>query len=545
MREVISKNTALPILLRSIALVVIAACVVVAPQANTVVQGQENILKNPGFEGGWYDLSGTQQVGNNWRMDWMEGETPPEAQMAAAKPESRILPKNQIPTKERDIFLRDGSYCMKIFWSNTPIYVALSQDVSGLEVGRKYQFVAPVYVDVFDWDGGKQAPTDADAARVRLGAGPKGVNWRDRNAIQYSGWWNGSNTSNFFLNYNTYVYEFVATAPEMRVFVEMWTKWGLDNNGFFLDGLGLYPQEMEQTPTPTPPPPPPTATPGPSPTPPATSTPRPDGATVHIVEEGDTLFGIALQYDVSPDQLRELNAGSLGPNDMLQIGQEIVVSLPDEEATPTELPSPTPTLESDEEATPEGEGEGGENGGEETEGEGGQENTEEGSSVCVLAYHDRNSDTFRDPNGEELLPNAEFTIANASGVIDNYTSDGVSEPYCFTGLAPGAYRVIQTAPPGYEPSGSTERDVALSENTSLELQFGNARSEETESGEAGESTESAEATEGSSNENTNSDGGSSFSNILSIVARVAGVMVLILAAAIAVLFVLTQRRRLG
>ena len=61
--------------------------------------------------------------------------------------------------------------------------------------------------------------------------------------------------------------------------------------------------------------------------------------------------------------------------------------------------------------------------------------------------------------------------------MDRYTSDGISEPYCFTGLAPGAYRVVQNAPPGYEPSGQTERSVAVGEETSLDMQFGNVRSE--------------------------------------------------------------------
>ena len=88
----------------------------------------------------------------------------------------------------------------------------------------------------------------------------------------------------------------------------------------------------------------PTSTPAPTraapPTPQYTPTPRPDGAVVHVVQEGDTLFGIALQYNVSLDELRRLNAGTLGPNDLLQIGQEIIIS-----GAPLTLPTPTPTPE--------------------------------------------------------------------------------------------------------------------------------------------------------------------------------------------------------
>jgi LysM repeat protein len=95
---------------------------------------------------------------------------------------------------------------------------------------------------------------------------------------------------------------------------------------------------------------PPTATPAPTQVPPtaaptssapvATPTPRPDGAVVHVVESGDTLFGIALEYNVDVEELRRLNAGTLGENDMLSIGQEVVISAASA-AAPTPTPEPT------------------------------------------------------------------------------------------------------------------------------------------------------------------------------------------------------------
>nr|HID13280.1 hypothetical protein [Anaerolineae bacterium] len=221
-------------------------------------------------------------------------------------------------------------------------------------------------------------------------------------------------------------------------------------------------------------------------------------------------------YGVETDQIRELNADSLGPNDMIWPGQELVISLPSETPTPTPLPvpptlEPSPTLES----------------------------ASIGASICVLAYHDRNGDTFRDEAAEELLPNAEFTVADASGVVDRYTSDGISEPYCFTGLAPGAYRVIQSSPPGYEPSGPAEWSVALAGETSLDLQFGNVRSEgPATSGETPNPVPTSE-----SEDDTEQTGGSTFGHIFAIVAKVSGILVLLLAAGVAVLFILTQRRR--
>lgn len=59
----------------------------------------------------------------------------------------------------------------------------------------------------------------------------------------------------------------------------------------------------------------PTNTPAPSPTP-----------VVHIVQPGDTLLGIALQYGVTLDALQQIN-GVLRP-ETLQIGQQIVIPRP-------------------------------------------------------------------------------------------------------------------------------------------------------------------------------------------------------------------------
>ena len=62
-------------------------------------------------------------------------------------------------------------------------------------------------------------------------------------------------------------------------------------------------------------------TPAPTNTPAPTATP-----TVHIVQPGDTLLGIALQYGVSLEELYQVN-GVLKP-ELLQIGQSIVIPVP-------------------------------------------------------------------------------------------------------------------------------------------------------------------------------------------------------------------------
>ncbi|MEA3338560.1 MAG: LysM peptidoglycan-binding domain-containing protein, partial [Chloroflexota bacterium] len=302
------------------------------------------------------------------------------------------------------------------------------------------------------------------------------------------------------------------------VFLRSKTKWAYQYLDAYWDDASLVMTSPGTPPTDTPPPPPPTSPPptaGPSPTPRPAPTPRPDGAIVHIVESGDTLFGIALMYGVEVAQLRQLNAGSLGPNDLISVGQAIVISIPSEAPTPSPLPAPPTT-----EPTPGSP----------------EEEATTGASICVLAYHDRNGDTFRDEATEELLPNAEFAIANASGIVDRYTSNGVNEPHCFTGLTPGAYRVIQTAPAGYAPSGPAEYNVGLPEDTSLDFHFGDARSENPDDpDEAVEPTQEGEEPAEPEDETT-------ASRIFSTVAKISGILVLLLAGGVAVLFFLNRRR---
>ena len=53
-----------------------------------------------------------------------------------------------------------------------------------------------------------------------------------------------------------------------------------------------------------------------------TSTPRADGLIVHIVQSGDTLYGIATQHDLTLEELTGLNG--IEPTSLLTIGQELI-----------------------------------------------------------------------------------------------------------------------------------------------------------------------------------------------------------------------------
>jgi LysM repeat protein len=89
-----------------------------------------------------------------------------------------------------------------------------------------------------------------------------------------------------------------------------------------------------------------TPTPGPTNTPnPNVPTPTPPEYVVHIVSQGETLGGIAQQYEVSVASIREAN--DLPPDDdTIRVNQSLIIPLgtPMPTVTPTVDPNATPTM---------------------------------------------------------------------------------------------------------------------------------------------------------------------------------------------------------
>lgn len=271
------------------------------------------------------------------------------------------------------------------------------------------------------------------------------------------------------------------------------------------------------TPTPTPRP-----TPAVPPTPVNTPTPRPDGAIVHIVQSGDTLYGIALQYDVDVDELRRLNASTLGANDMLTVGQEIIISVPEQTATPE--PTAAPTAEATEAPTEEP-----------GVGEGTPAPSGDAASLCLMAYHDRNQDRMQQEGEEELLPNASFTLVGTNGTAGTYTTDGISEPYCFQNLQPDSYVLRQTPPAGYEVVGPGEMGFQLNAGQVFSYQQGYVRQQG-----GGEVTPDPESTPEEVETEEPEEG--SLNTTLNRVIRIAGIAVVVLLVVVAGLFVVSRRQ---
>lgn len=495
--------------LGALALVVLVGLLTIGRPAAAQEQVGPNLLRNAGFEEGHFNQDGIAEitVPNGWRMHWSNNELIFGGEWPTARPETVVWNATGGVPEGEEIFWRDGIYTMKVFKSWAPMWAAASQDVSGLEVGRKYRLVVPVFIDIFEeFEGGKKIiPTRKDTGRVRLGASPVGANWRDENAIAYSGWWTAETIDPFYQAMPTFIYDFVATQPDMTVWIEIASTYPYPNNGFFFDLPGLYALN-ETAPVAAPPAAaggggaPVAAAPAqPLPTI-APPEPREDGSIVHVVQSGESLWGIAIQYASilgrTPEEtlpyLQELNNSPvfINPGDELLIvpagAAAPAEEAPAESEAPVEgeavaeadVPAEGEAAVSEESAAAEGEAAAEE----ETQqidaaatdlqpAEPAQPAVSLAGSVCVAAFNDANSDGLRD-GSEGLVANAAIAIAQAGNTVSTYITDGASEPYCFELTEADTYQMQIYPPAGFAPTTESSWAVSVANGESYTVSFG-------------------------------------------------------------------------
>jgi hypothetical protein len=209
----------------------------------------------------------------------------------------------------------------------------------------------------------------------------------------------------------------------------------------------------------------------------APSTPRPDGSVVHIVQPGETMWVIAINYagvlGMAPEDalphLQELNNNPtfVNPNDEIII---IPANL-----TPTTDPA-TATAEAA--TTPEAPGEGTAASGEGAAGATpAPDATAEApaetlaGTICVGAFHDANADGQRN-EGETLVADAAIALAQAGTTTSTYITDGASEPYCFELTEADSYTLQLYPPAGFAATTEDNWAVSIANGESYTVSFG-------------------------------------------------------------------------
>ncbi len=516
------------------------------------VQAQgENLLTNPGFEDGHYNQDGISEitVPNGWRMHWSNREPNIfDGYAETARPETVVWNIAGAPEHEKSVFWKDGIYTVKIFKGWAPLWAAMSQEVSGLEIGRRYRLVVPIFIDmVAEYSGGQKIPpTDGRQGRVRLGTSPLGAAWRDESSIQYSGWWTGENVYPFYQAYPTFIHEFTATATEMTIWIEMASNYPHPNNGFFIDTVGLYAldevdaaavveaglgQETQASGDGAPAPAGPTAVPLP------TATPRADGAVIHVVQPGDSYWSLAIQYaetmGMTPeDALTAIPELNNNPS-VLSNGMELIIVPPSEDGGQAVADAPDETNESSE-GDPEVEAttEAGESDNDEPA-EGSEDPADSRSaiaevlpnissgSVCVQVFEDVNSDGKRAEQGELPMPDQAVTISQNGNTITTYVTDGSGKLHCFEELESGTYQVQIFPTADYVVTGDDSWAVAIAEGVMVPVSFGLQAAPE---GVASAGEQDVNSTEDEAAAEQGSSGGLS-DNIGTIVLVVAAVLI--------------------
>ncbi|MCU0521109.1 MAG: LysM peptidoglycan-binding domain-containing protein [Anaerolineae bacterium] len=503
-----------------------------APQRQT---GGVNLLVNPGFEGIGKPVDNALPNYDNWTRStftgavygeiftpegwvtwWQEGEF--------KRPECKVIP-NEAPFNGTPSRIYQGYYsgmCFTFFGKQNAGYY---QVVRNIPAGSVVQ--GSFYAH--SWSCTEDEPVascgDPNQFYFRVGIDPNGGTDPFSGSIA----WSGQVFHPDVYGYVGPVQATVGASGAATLFVQAYGKWPNKHNDAYFDSPSLSIVGVSETATPTPPPPPPTEeAPEVAPTSAATPTARPDGSTVHTVVAGDTLFGLALTYGVDVQQIYDLN--DLTSASILSIGQEIVIATTGAvAATPTPTPAvvetPLPVAPT---ATPASPGT--------TTGALPVAPAQGKGAVCVSAFHDANADMFRQTDGSEmLLPNAQVSLLGRSGPVDNRTTDGISEPWCFNDLEPGSYIIRHTAPAGYVLTDAGQWNFTLDSGEVESVELAYTRDAGVVSEDPTANPDEVAPTE----EPEESSGG--VTNVLNVILRVSGFIVLALAIAVLVLFVLSRR----
>ncbi|MBN1246274.1 MAG: LysM peptidoglycan-binding domain-containing protein [Anaerolineae bacterium] len=507
-------------------------------------QAGTNLLVNPGFEGIGRAIDNSTPNEGNWTRDtftgaqygeiftpegwvtwWEEGEF--------KRPECKVIP-NEHPFNADPDRIYDGYYsgmCFTFFGKQNAGYY---QVVRNIPAGSQVEASFHAHAWSCGEDGDAYSCGDPYSFYFRVGIDPNGGTDPFSSSIVWS---------SPYYYYDTFgrvgpVQATVGGASAATIFVQAYGKWAIKHNDAYIDNVSLTMLTPAETPTPTLEPPPPT--PETPPTPQFTPTANPAGSIVHEVVAGDTVFGLALAYGVDPQQIYDLN--NLTSESLLSIGQELVIS-----TTGEAVPTPTPTVAPVEEEQPAEAQPTAEPGGavdNPDPGAGGvpAAPAEGKASVCVLGFYDANSDGFRQADeAEMMLPNAQINLLAQSGPVDSRTTDGISEPWCFRDLDPGNYILRHTAPPGYSLTDGGQWNFILSSGQVLNLELAYAREGGSGSQAAPDESNPDATTDTPTSEPEGEEGGSGVTNVLNIVLRVSGFIVLALAIAVLVLFVLSRR----
>ncbi len=181
---------------------------------------------------------------------------------------------------------------------------------------------------------------------------------------------------------------------------------------------------------------------------PPTPTPDADGVMTIIVQPNDALWSIAARAGIPLATLLELN--HLTEDAFIQPGNRLIIGFA---ATPTAVSSPTSAAtRPPPSATP-------------------TSPPPPPTVICLVAFNDSNGNGERDAE-EPLQAGVAFTLFTDEGVVANYVTDGLTEPFCLTDLPPAAYQITRSVGRNETLTNSGNRSLTLADGDQVMLGFG-------------------------------------------------------------------------
>jgi LysM repeat protein len=458
-----------------------------------------NLLKEPGFEGG-YTGCGSGKTAGGWSCWYYIVDKPVNASALTYTVRPNFSAETD-PSSSHPELIHGGASSQHVGYQQDPWMGGIKQTVTGIAVGSVVKFCAYARLYANNDPYGKSPSISALDGRARIGIDPNGGdNWAS--GVTWSGQANPHDTWQQLCVQAT-----VGAAGKVTVFTSNdYRESAATHLDAWWDDATLT-VVGATTPVPATPIPgaKPTAAPIVAPLPSVLATPGPDGSIVHTIQSGDTLFALTIVYNVSLDQILTLN--NLSKNDLLSIGQKIIIRGPTQPVQPT--PAPTsqvpPTIAPT--ATPEN----------------------ATAKLCVQAFDDTNADGLL-TSGEQPVAGVQFTVSGDAQPA-SFTSDGSATPHCFDNLAPGTYSVAVQPAPNTIATSDKRWSVSLTGGASVNIRFG-SRADSTGTGGSGNVNPNATATP---------KGASGGSNPSSVLLVLVGLVVLLVAGVLGA-FVIARRR---
>lgn len=188
----------------------------------------------------------------------------------------------------------------------------------------------------------------------------------------------------------------------------------------------------------------------------ATNTPLPDGRILYTIQAGDTCTRIQLLYNITFEQLRQLNQNINTDCTNLIPGQQLLVGTGGPAAAPTITPGPSPTP-APPTITP-------------TPFAGTTE-------ICVLLFDDINGNALRE-TGENVIPGGAISVTEVTGKYSKTLQTAMpADPTayqgtCFADVPEGKYNIGVAIPDNFSPTMSLTYTLDVKAGDTAYVDFG-------------------------------------------------------------------------